>query len=560
MKFSEMKYERFNLDEYKALYKSLAEKVQNAQNPEEIFDAMKEHEKAYSYIMTMGTLAHTRNTIDTTDKYYDEENKFIDESMPLLQESFLSFTKALFDSEFRPELEERYGSLIFKNLEMELKSFSPEIVPLLQEENLLVSEYQKLMASAQIQFDGKTLTTSQMTPYTIDKDRDVRKAAYEALAAFYKSVGGQLDEIFDKLVKIRTKIANTLGYKSFTELGYLRMYRNCYTPEDVAAFRKQVVEDIVPIVVELKAKQAERIGIADMKFYDDNFTYKEGNPKPMGTPDDIFAAGKRMYTEMSDKTAEFIRFMFENDLFDCIAKKGKANGGYCTYIHDYKSPFIFSNFNGTAGDVDVLTHEAGHAYAAYRAQDFELAEQMNPTNEACEVHSMSMEFFAWKWLDLFYGKDADRAKFAHLESCLTFIPYGTMVDHFQHIIYDNPNLTPDQRHEEWRKLEKIYRPFMDFSDIPFYNEGRLWQRQLHIYHYPFYYIDYCLAQTVALEYWAMSQENYEDAFRKYNDFVAEGGKYTFVELCEKGSAIAPFKQGSLKAIVKAAEKWLKNNS
>ncbi|HAN20805.1 MAG: M3 family oligoendopeptidase [Clostridiales bacterium GWF2_36_10] len=556
MKFSEMKYERFNLDEYKALYTRLAEEVKNAKNPEEIIKRINEHEKAYSIITTAGTLAHTRHTIDTTDTFYDEENKFIDENMPLLQEAFLSFTKALFDSPFRPELEKKYGSLIFVNLEMELKSFSPEIVPMLQEENMLVTEYQKLTASAQIDYDGKKLTVSQMGPYTIDKDRNVRKSAYEALASFYKSVGEQLDELFDKLVKIRTKIAKTLGYESFTELGYLRMIRNSYTPEDVAAFRKQVAEDIVPIVSKLKAKQSERIGIAHMKFYDDGFTYKEGNPKPMGTPDDIFAAGKKMYNEMSEKTGEFINFMFENELLDCLSKKGKANGGYCTYIPEYKSPFIFSNFNGTAGDVDVLTHEAGHAFAAYMAKDFELAEQRNPTMESCEVHSMSMEFFAWKWLDLFYGEDADRAKFAHLESCLTFIPYGTMVDHFQHIMYDKPDLTPAQRHEEWKNLEKIYRPHMDFSDVEFYNEGRLWQRQLHIYHYPFYYIDYCLAQTVALEYWAMSQENYEEAFEKYMDFVAQGGKLSFVELCEKGGVIAPFEQGSLKSIVKAAEEWL----
>jgi len=556
MKFSEMKYERFNLEECKALYKRLAEASRNAKSADEVFKLIEEHEKAYSHISSMSTLAYIRHTINTEDKFYDEENKYADESMPLLQEDILAFAKTLIDSPFRPQIEERYGSLLLRNIEMQLKCFSPEIVPYLQEENFLVSEYQKLTASAQIDFDGKKLTTSQMTPYTIDKDRSVRKAAYEALASFYTSIGPQLDELYDKLVKIRTKIAKTLGYSSFTELGYLRMIRNCYTPKDVASFRQQVVEDIVPIVCKLKEKQSKRIGIPDMKFYDDNFTYKEGNPKPIGTPDDIFAAGKIMYSEMSEQTKEFINFMYENELLDCLSKKGKANGGYCIYIPEYKSLFIFSNFNGTSGDVDVLTHEAGHAFAAYTARNFELLELRDPTYEACEVHSMSMEFFAWKWLDKFYGADAERAKVAHLESCLTFIPYGTMVDHFQHIMYDNPDLTPAQRHEEWKKLEKIYRPYMDYDDVPFYSEGRVWQRQLHIYHHPFYYIDYCLAQTVALEYWAMSQEDYDDAFRKYMDFVSCGGKYTFVELCEKGGVIAPFVKGSLKAIVKAAEEWL----
>lgn len=558
MKFSEMKYQRVDLDYYKSLYKELEDGVYRATSPAKLFELITQHENAYSYIMTMGTIAHIRHTIDTADKFYDKENRFIDENMPLLQEYFLGFMRALLESPYRPEIERKIGSLVFKNIEMELKCFSPKIVPLLQEENMLVSEYQTLTASAQIDFDGRKLTTSQMVPYTINKDRSVRRSAYQALANFYKSIETRLDELYDHLVKVRTRIAKTLGYKSFTEVGYLRMIRNCYTPEDIASYRKQVVEDIVPIVSRLKGKQAERIGIPDMKFYDDNFTYKEGNPKPQGSSDDIFSAGKLMYSEMCPKTKEFIEFMFENELFDCLSKKGKANGGYCTYIPDYKSPFIFSNFNGTSSDVDVFTHEAGHAFAAYLTRNFELSEQRSPTNDACEVHSMSMEFFAWNWLKHFYGDDAERAKFAHLEGCLTFIPYGTMVDHFQHIIYDKPELTPSERHDEWKKLEKIYRPYIDFEDIPFYNEGRLWQRQLHIYHYPFYYIDYCLAQTVALKYWAMSQKNYKKAFDKYMSFVSYGGKLTFVDLCKKGGVMTPFEQGSLKEIARVAELWLEN--
>lgn len=221
------------------------------------------------------------------------------------------------------------------------------------------------------------------------------------------------------------------------------------------------------------------------------------------------AAGKKMYEEMSPETAEFINFMYSNELLDLVAKDGKAVGGYCTEFPEYKAPFIFSNFNGTSGDVDVLTHEAGHAFAYYTARDFEFSENISPTMESCECHSMSMEFLAWKWLNLFYGDDTDRAKYVHLGSALIFLPYGCMVDHFQHIVYDNPDLTPAERHAEWKKLEAIYRPYLNPDDVDFYALGRGWQRQLHIYHYPFYYIDYCLAQTVSLEFWSMSPEGLE---------------------------------------------------
>ena len=266
-----------------------------------------------------------------------------------------------------------------------------------------------------------------------------------------------------------------------------------------------------------------------------------------------------MYREMSPKTAAFIDFMFENELFDVLAKEGKAAGGYCTMLYEYKAPFIFSNFNGTSGDVDVLTHEAGHAFAFYESRNQPLAEYVSPTSEACEVHSMSMEFFCWKYLDYFYGAQTKKAKLQHLTDALIFLPYGTMVDHFQHIVYENPSLTPAERNAEWLRLEKIYRPFMDASGVPGYEDGRLWQRQLHIYEYPFYYIDYCLAQTVALEYWAMSQADYAAAFEKYLAFLEQGGRMTFTELCEAGQVTSPFAEGATKQVVSAAEEWLAAN-
>ena len=387
----------------------------------------------------------------------------------------------------------------------------------------------------------------------------MRHGAYLAESGFYMSNAEKLDEIFDNLVKVRTEIAHKLGFRNFTELAYLRRTRNCYDPEMVANFRRQVVKDIVPIVVELKKKQAERIGMKpeEMRIYDDNFNFAEGNPKPLGTPDDIMADGKKMYEEMSPETAEFINFMYSNELLDLVAKDGKAVGGYCTEFPEYKAPFIFSNFNGTSGDVDVLTHEAGHAFAYYTARNFEFSENISPTMESCECHSMSMEFLAWKWLHLFYGDDTDRAKYVHLGSALIFLPYGCMVDHFQHIVYEKPEMTPAERHAVWKELLGVYMPWMKLDgEIPFYSEGMGWQRQHHIYSSPFYYIDYCLAQTVALEFWAMIRKDVGNAWQHYMAYTVQGGSRTFTDLLKNAGLESPFDEACLRGVCAEAEKAL----
>ena len=556
MKFSEMKYERVDIKELSCAYDQLTEQVKNAEKAETVFAAFEEHEKLSSHAETMITLTYIRHSIDTTDAFYEAENDFYDENSPFLTEKLSAFQEALLASRFLPMLKEKYGELMFVNAELENKAFKPSIVPLLQEENKLCSRYAKLVASAKIAFDGKELTLSELSPYKKNADRNVRKAAFEADAAFYKSHADELDEIYDNLIAVRTKIANELGFDSFTKVAYLRLKRNCYNPDMVQKFRNAVKTEIVPLCEKLTQLQKERIGIDALHYYDLDFLFPEGNPRPVGTAQDILAAGRKMYEEMSPETAEFVADLYDNELLDVLSRKGKQVGGYCTFLPDYKASFIFSNFNGTADDVEVLTHEAGHAFAGWLAKDFEVRENMDPTMESCECHSMSMEFFAWKWLHLFYGDKTPVAKLAHLEGCVRFIPYGCMVDEFQHIVYDNPGLTKEQRHEAWEKLEQQYRPFCDRSDLAFYGEGRGWQRQHHIYELPFYYIDYCLAQTVALTFWALMNENREDAWSRYLAFAKQGGKQTFVDLCKTADVQNPFEDGVLAKIVATAMRFL----
>ncbi|MBQ3552404.1 MAG: M3 family oligoendopeptidase [Clostridia bacterium] len=558
MKFNDMPYSRPNAEEALALSKELCGRLTSATTFDEADAVFSKWHHALTEVETYISIALVRHTIDTEDSFYTAEQDYLDESMPIFTEASQNILLALNNSPFKQQFIDKYGYLLFKNIEIELKSFSPIIAEELAAENKLSSEYDKLIASAQIDFEGEKRTLSQLSPFKQSANDEQRNAAWQADGSFYTANAQRLDEIYDEMTKLRDKMARKMGYSNYIELGYYRMSRNSYDARDVEKFRAAVVKYIVPIADKLYRKQAERNGfVYPLSYSDAALTFRSGNPKPFGTPDQILEHGRKFYHELSPQTAEFIDFMFENELFDVLSRKGKSGGGYCTSFSAYKSPFIFANFNGTSHDVEVMTHEAGHAFAAYQARNIYPLYNQSPSLESCEVHSMSMEFFAWPWQEGWFGKDTQKFYYSHLSGALTFIPYGTMVDHFQHIVYENPEMTPEQRHDEWRKLTSIYMPWIALDGkIPFYSEGKAWQRQSHIYERPFYYIDYCLAQTVALQFWALSQDDFTDAWQRYLKFVSFAGTKTFTELVESAGLDTPFKEDALKAVSDAAIKWL----
>lgn len=560
MKFSEMKYERPSLDEAKKELSSLIARLENAASYEEAKKVFLEKETFTKHVETMGTLASIRHSIDTRDGFYDAEVKFFNAAGPELQEYFQKWTEAMLKSPFRADFEKEYGDLMFKNAELDLKSFSPEIIPEMQQGNDLTQEYEKLLASAAIEFEGKTYTISQLTPFKQDPDDERRLAAWKAEGKWYKDNGEKLDEIYDKLVHLRDTMGKKLGYEGYTTLGYYRMMRNCYTKEDIEKFRKAVVKYLVPVADGIYKEQAKRLGKTyPMSFADNALMFRSGNPVPCGSADDILKAGKKFYDELSPETSAFFNMMLDNELLDVLSKEGKEGGGYCTGIMDYGVPFIFANFNGTQHDVEVVTHEAGHAFECYTNRDRIPSEYIWPSMEACEVHSMSMEFFSWGWAKDFFGDDTDKFLYSHLAGALTFIPYGTMVDHFQHIVYEKPDMTPKERHGVWKELLGVYMPWVRLDgDIPFYADGEGWQRQHHIYSSPFYYIDYCLAQTVALEFWAMLRHDRKNAWEHYMAYTKQGGSKVFTELLSGAGLQSPFDEKCLLDVCGEAEKWLKN--
>jgi M3 family oligoendopeptidase len=480
----------------------------------------------------------------------------MDEVSPLYEEMVSKYYKVMIKSKFVKELEAKWGKQIFNIANLTIKTFSEDILDDLKEENKLCTEYTKLLASAKIMFNGEKRNLSQMIPFKNDKDRNIRKLANEATYSFFEENEKRFDEIYDKLVKVRTKIATKLGYKNFTGLGYDRMLRIDYTEDMIKNFRKQILEVLVPLCNDIRKKQRQRLEIDSLKYYDENFNFNSGNAQIKGDSKWIIENGKKMYNELSKETGEFFKTMVERELMDLETKKGKSNGGYCDYIAKYKAPFIFSNFNGTSGDIDVLTHEAGHAFQSYCSSNYKLPEYNFPTLEACEIHSMSMEFLTWPWMSLFFKEDAKKYHFSHLSESITFIPYGVLVDEFQHEVYNNPEATKEDRKMMWRELEKKYLPHRDYENNKFLEKGTYWFQQGHIFKNPFYYIDYTLASMCALQFWKKSLENRENAWKDYLNLCKKGGSESFLNLVDSANLISPFKNGAVKDVVTKAKQWL----
>lgn len=557
MKFREMPYERVDFEQVEKELKALMEEFDCAKNGEEQFAV---HEKFYALndrVDTQYTIAHIRFDIDTTDSFYEEEKKYYDEKLPIYSNLVLAYQKKLYESPYRAYLESKIGPVAFRNMEIAQKAMDEKLIPLMQEENNLTTEYSKLIANAKIPFHGEELNLSLLRPYLVNEDRKVRAEAWEKFSAFFEENADKLDEIYDKLVKNRTEQARKLGYENYLELGYYRMGRNCYGKEEVEAFRRQVKQDFVPFAESLHERRRQRLGLDKLSYIDLNVYFKEGNPAPVGTPEKILAAGQRMYSELSPETREFYDFMMENELFDVLGRKTKRAGGYMTYMPDYHSPFVFANFNGTSSDVDVITHECGHAFQGYLSGKDPIREHADIGMETAEIHSMSMEFFTQDWMPLFFGDRAQDYIEMHLEDAAAFIPYGCMVDEFQHIVYENPDLTPGQRHAAWLKLEKEYRPHMDYGDDKFFSKGGFWQKQTHIYGSPLYYIDYCLAQTCALQYKVKMDENYEAAWESYLKLCKLSASDFFTNMIKEVGLDNPFEPGCMKNIVRKLEKYVK---
>lgn len=550
-KVSDFEYKRVTQEEVIAVMKTATEIVKNASSVEEILSVRNGIVKDINCkFETQYALGYMRYTCNTKDEFYQAEKEYYDQVIPVIMQAQNEYFDAMLNTPFRKDLEKVLGESLFKKYEFAKKAHSPLTVEYEQEENAITTEYSKLMAEMKFVWEGEQVPMAIVRGKLQSGDREIRRKAAESIGQGLKANADKLDDIYDRLVKVRDKMAKKLGYKDYVELGYYNMARVDYNREMVENFRNNVVKDITPAVKKLKGQMAEKLGINQITFYDDAIFNVGKQPEPILTPQGILDAGLEMYKEMSPITGEFMQRMMDAEAFDVLSRDGKWGGGYCINFPDFNQPFILANFNGSSGDVDVITHEFGHALAMdfiSKYGDYELA---IGGNETAECHSMSMEFFCWKFMEKFFGEDCNKYLYKHLLDSFCFIPYGCMVDEFQHIVYSNPEQTPAERKQAWLMLEEKYRPYLVNDGIPYIEEGTRWQYQMHIYESPFYYIDYCLAQTVALGFLTEAQKDYQDAFNRYIEFCKAGGTKTFPKLIEDAKLPNPFGNGTLSEIAK----------
>lgn len=556
VKVKDLPYRCYTVEEAKEQFALFEKAAKEATCADDVVKAREAYIRPLvSHYNTAASLSENRYNLNTADEFYSAEKEYYNGANPHFSVLLNQYNEMMLSSPFRKELEEKINPLVFLNCEVAKKAHSEQTVVDEQEENAIVTEYSKLMSSLVCEWRGEEVPLSVVRGYLEDADREVRKSAAESIGRGLQRHAKELDDIYDRLVHVRDRMAKKMGYKNFTELGYYRMGRTGYNREMVETFRKNVVSDLVPVIAGMKEEIREKMGWEKVAFYD-NDVYGTASTERTISVEEVFQNAQAMYDEMNPEIGEFMRYMQETEAFDVLARKNKWGGGYCTEFPDFKQIFILANFNGSSGDIDVTTHEFGHAFAmnqVYQGGDWELS---IGGMETAECHSMSMEFLAWPWMHRFFGDKADAYRYKHLASSLSFIPYGCIVDEFQHVVYDNPDLTPAERKQVYLDLEKKYRPYLATEGIPYLEEGTRWQYQMHIFETPFYYIDYCLAQTVALGFLALSERDYSLALEKYIEFCKTGGQKPFAELVKCAGIAYPFKDGALKEIADAVTKIL----
>lgn len=559
-KFDKLEYVRPDLAKFKETLSDLTNQLSNASSYEEAKKVFLLEDEKMQELESTFTIAFVRNTLDTTDEFYEAEVAYFNDEMPTVQASLVSFGETLSVSPFRNEFEKEYGKQIFTKIELEKNSFCEVNIPLMQQEAKLTNEYQKIMATAKIPFDGKELNLYGVQKYFEHDDRNVRKAAVKAYSDFYHSNETRLEEIWDELIKIRNEMGKNLGFDNYIPLGYMLQGRTDYGYKEVASFREQVRTELVPLCSKLYEAQAKRLDIDKVHFYDEKTIFADGNATPAGDDDFMIEQARKMYHEMSPETGEFIDFMIEHNLMDLKNKPGKASTGYMTTLPSFNAPFVFSCFNQTIFDAQVLTHELGHAFAGYEAmRNQPISDYYSMSTDIAEIHSMSMEQFSYPYAEYFFDDDADKFRFAHLQDAITFVPFGVAVDEFQHICYEKENLTPKERTLEWKKLEEKYMPWRDYEDDEFFNRGGYWYHKLHIFLYPFYYINYTLTTMGAMEFKKKDHENHEQAWNDYLKLCKCGGSLSYLETLKYANVSNPFEDGSVAKSTTFAREELLNS-
>ncbi len=550
--FHELTADTPDRDALDASYATLQSRIGAATDDEAIAGAIGDWDALRRQFATWHALVDLRFRQDTGNDDHRRARDEADELHAHVEGLDADIKRALLGSPHRDALEARFGRTAFALWDDDARCFDRSIEADLIAENRLSAEYTELLSGARLEVEGTTYNLSSIDALSQGPDRELRHKAQRAYWGFFQEHRHRIDRIFGDMVSLRTRIARSLGDDDFVALGYRRMHRIDYDRHDVERFRAEVLEHVVPLAADLRAQQARRYGVDPLTYHDEVVYDPAGDPAPDGGHDWMVNQASTMFGRMEGELGEFYEMMRSGDLLDLKSRDGKSPGGFCTAFPSVGLPYIFANFNGTKHDVTVFTHEAGHAYQCWQSRNLQLLDYLWPTYESCEIHSMGLEFLTWPHMELFFGDDAERFRTTHLAGSLLFLPYGVSIDAFQHRVYERPDATSAERAAMWQDVEQRYMPWRNYGDLEHPASGRFWHRQGHVFGAPFYYIDYTLALTVALQLWQLAEHDRADAIARYEALCARGGELSFRALVESVDLIPPFEPGCLRDVVAAA--------
>ena len=555
MRFDEMPYQRVTYEAVEAAYQELFAHLQAVRSEADCMAVLEMHNHL-AEAMTPMDLCYIRHGMNINDPFYAAEQAYYDGVGPQMAELQSRYHRMLTESPFSAFFEKVMGSFAFQLIKSGIEGYDSRLIPLQQEENALLSRYDQLVTNAKAEYRGKKVSRASLIPEQQSPDRDTRRAAYQASIASWDAQRGELEDIFDSLVRNRARQAELMGFPGFVELSYLRMNRIGYTPEDVRCFREQVKASLVPVAAALHERRRIRLGLERLYAYDGSVYFPQGNPVPLGDEQFCLEMTRRMYEAISPETGAYIHFMLDGGLYDVTMREGKQTGGYCTQLEAFRAPFIFANFDGTSENAYIMTHEGGHGFYFYLKRDETIRERGWYTSEMAETHAMAMEFFAGPHMELFFGSRGADYRAMHLEKAVSLILYECQQDEFQQIIYEQPGLTRQQRNDAWARLEQDYFPFREYTPEEKLHVGSRWQRIPHLFLWPFYAIDYALAQVCALQYARWMSNDPSGAWQSYLTFCRTCGDHSFPEALRRAGLQSPFTPGSLSSLMDWLQTWL----
>ena len=545
-----------NWEDIKSYYEELQSRPINSvadfkewiKNRDEL-EAFISEDAAWRYIR------YTRNTEDAAIK--EQYLYFINQIKPQLSPYSNELDKKLVESPYRSELKDEAYKIFLRSTLKDIELYREENIPLIVKADEWAQEYAQIQAQMTIVYQGEELTLQQAAKYLKSSDRQVRRDVYDLVTERRSQDFQKLDDLFDELVKLRHQIALNAGFKNYRDYKFKALGRFDYTVEDVFRFHESVKEEIPPINAIILEHHRKKLGLDELKPYDLD-AEPEGQEalKPYSSSDELVDKSISVFGKLHPVLGEYIRIMDEKGYLDLDSRKGKAPGGYNYPLDETGIPFIFMNASGKFRDMVTMMHEGGHAVHSFLSHNLELSSFKHAPSEVSELASMSMELLSMTGWETFFADKTDliRAQREQLEGIIDTLPWIACIDKFQNWIYTNPQHTAEERSTEWVKIYNEFHP--DIVDWGGYeeNKAKAWQKQLHIFEVPFYYIEYGIAQLGALAVWKNYKENPEKGLEHYVEALKLGYTRSVPEIYEAAGISFNF---SLQYIKELAE-FIKN--